>query len=374
MMIATNADLLAALKAAKGGETFELAPGQYSGLRLAPPPAPYTATVTITSADPANPAQLVGGAQLSKCADIRLTGLAFALPGNTVQYAPALKISGCTRIEVDHCTFAGNETATGYFGYGIVTTTSSDVNIHHNHFSHLYRAGTPGFCQNLKVNDNDHSFLQGDAWQNVSITMGEYQRNLFRDFRLFGSTHVDCIQIMLRTNSSDIPCADVVIADNLLANDPANGRAQLAFVRSEDLTKWHQRITIRGNISFGSNWYPIQAIQVQQVAINDNLCWFVDGADAVTDAIIRTVGSTGSANDNWMSKSGIEPVIAQSGNIADRAKMTATLDDMAAAMVVWNAKFRAPPAPPIQPFDAKAAIAAIRAELDALETGLGIAA
>lgn len=378
-VIATATDLAAVLKMVVGGATIALAPGTYPHVRYAPA-TPLSGPVTITAADPANPPYFAQGIELVGAADLTLSGLKVGREDATVNYNPLVKISGGHDITLDAMHLSGLDKGTGYFGYGVQASGIDGLTIKSSKLDHLYRAATIGSTKRLLIADNDHEFLQGDAYQMVSITGARLLRNLFERFYTFGAGHVDAFQFMIRANSADIASSDVAAQDNFVGNDPANGHVQFFFARSLDATKQFLRLTVERNETFGTNWYAVQFIGADDVALNDNTAWFVPAANStITDAMFRTESATGTANRNRSTKSGLDLAVMGVGNEFDRAKYTATLEQMAAAKAAWCAKFRSPPAPPVRPASAilgdLVATAAANAKLiDELRASIGGAA
>ena len=107
--ISTPPELLQVLEKAKGGETLRLAPGQYGELRLRENVGPFTAPVTIVSAD-ANQRAVFNAVNLQGVSNLNFVDLTFDY---VAKYAASLsgspfKVMASANITFQNVVFDGD--------------------------------------------------------------------------------------------------------------------------------------------------------------------------------------------------------------------------------------------------------------------------
>lgn len=285
--ISTAAALTEFLARAKGGEHIELAPGNYGPLLLTQYVkfnVAFAAPVTITSADPAHPAEFDRLA-IRHATNIAFDGIRFAYhfqPGQTVEY-PAFEVQDSGHIAFRNCTFVGDLATSkaiadnGFStGIGLSVRSSSDVTITHNDISRFYRGIVVRDSDRVRIADNDLHDLRSDgmdfaADQTLSIT-----GNRIHAFAksVLSVDHPDMIQFW--TQGTKRPSTDVVIKGNIL-NAEGRGFTQSIFIRNEEVDEgragramYYRNLTIADNVIINAHMHGIRVGEAVGVTIRNN--------------------------------------------------------------------------------------------------------
>ncbi len=287
MRVRSAAELNQALGAARGGETIELAPGDYGPVRvsgrkdrLAGPPAP----VVIKSADSARPARL-SSIDLRHAQNLTFEGLelryAFA-PGDTVRAKP-FSIRDSRMIAIVGSRFVGDvaagagEAADGFpTGIGLDVVASANIRIEGNQFSSWHRGAVFAQSVDLVVRGNEVRDLRSDGFNFAQVNNVLIERNRFLAFRTSLATgdHPDMIQFW--TNQTKAPSTDIVIRENYI--DIGDGPwTQSIFMRNEEVDNgragpemFYRNITIVGNFIRNSHLHGITVGETQGLTITNN--------------------------------------------------------------------------------------------------------
>lgn len=111
-IVASAAELTAALAKVTGGDRIELKGGNYGALNLSN--KKFATDVTIAAQDPNNPPVFSTG-KLAACSNVNLDGLKFNFVPNatTLEYTSALRVDGSSGISVVNSTFVGGVSVAG---------------------------------------------------------------------------------------------------------------------------------------------------------------------------------------------------------------------------------------------------------------------
>lgn len=218
--VSNTAELTAALKNAKGGETIELAAGDYGALDLTG--MTFASNVTITSANSANPAE-VDKIDLSGAANVTIDGLHVNSSSDGDAGSKVVKIVDAKNVSVVNCevnaTVDGTADYNDYQGhYGIFVQGSSNIVVDNNDVHDVRDGVTVMSSSNVQVSENDFDYLGHDTIK-IIYTKGVLIENNTGPQHLFAApgAHKDFIQFG-GGNSSDI-----VIRGNvyLAGNNPS---------------------------------------------------------------------------------------------------------------------------------------------------------
>ncbi|PZQ63828.1 MAG: hypothetical protein DI570_07710 [Phenylobacterium zucineum] len=277
--VASTAELVAGLKVAKGGETFLLAPGTYSGIDFKIAPR-FENPVTITSADPINQA-IVTDFRMRNAEGFNFTQLEFATiiqpdrVANDGSYW-AYNFRDCANMTFDRITVHGSLDGNASNDVsGITLSGSKNVTITNSEFQQLERAVAFGGGTNIKLIGNNLHDLRTDGFNFVQVQQVEIRGNIFRDFDPAQGDHPDAIQFW--TSRSNAPSTDILIAGNIILKGDGD-HTQGIFLRDQIGTLPYERVTITDNLLIGTGYNGIRIQGAKDITItNNNLVTFDGG-------------------------------------------------------------------------------------------------
>jgi len=202
-MIHTVSDtdqLHTALNAAKGGDTIKLQPGIYEGLTIRD--MHFDAPVTITSADPNNPALFHNKTTVRDSSNLIFDGLEmqhtdpngdwpnsswnallYVFDSNNITLSNS-KLSG---VEVDFTDEARNLHEGFSFGMGVYVTDSSDVLISGNELTKLFGGVNLRGTENVTVSGNHIHNIRVDGVAGTDQINTLIEQNLFENFKPYSA-------------------------------------------------------------------------------------------------------------------------------------------------------------------------------------------
>jgi hypothetical protein len=285
--IGSTAELERALGKAKGGERIELAPGRYDRLTLTGRrgvPVTWPSAVTVTSADPNNPATL-SALDLRFVDNLTFTNLVFGyrFSAGDIQRTKPFMLRDVSRITIRASQFKGDRasgtgTAADGFGtaIGLDVTGADDLRVEDNRFELWHRGAVFLRVTKLAVIGNTITQVRSDGFNFVEITDAVIERNHFHDFRTSLETgdHPDMIQFW--TNKTKTPSSNVVIRSNIL--DSGSGPwTQSIFMRNEEVDNrragtemFYRNIEITGNVIRNAHVHGITVGEVDGLVIANN--------------------------------------------------------------------------------------------------------
>jgi hypothetical protein len=281
--IATAAELIAALKDAKGGETITLAPGVYgvvnfSGLSFEP-------AVTLEAKG-----AIVTGLMLKSVSGLTVKDLEIALD-------PADKLSGCT---LTSCT-AVRLVAPHVHGKpvsGITLTDCKKSAVIGGDFHDIRNAVVISGGEDIEVSGNKIRRMLSDG---VVGSGGPHRvliaDNDMSDFRPQEGAHPDGIQFF--TRNAKRSAEDITITGNKITRG-AGGIPQGIFVTTQ--TGWvlpYKRVKIIGNEVEGATHYGIGLQNAEDSEISGNTVQPIEGMKSRIH-MINLTNAVVSGNSAWM--------------------------------------------------------------------------
>ena len=298
-------ELYEALAAATGGETIRLKPGVYDKISLTDKQnfdVQFASNVTITSADPDQPAE-IKSLQVAHAANITFDNLLFDADyaGDQVFYG-SFAVSSSTDITIKNSVFEGEiatsgaEERVGYAtGKGLNTAANTRLTIENNEFTDWHRALIVDSSHDVIVRGNEIHNISSDGMDFAHNTSLLIEDNYIHDFYISyaAGDHADMIQFWTTGGSS--PTTDVIIRGNIL--DIGDGEeAQAIFMRNEmvDLgyageEMFYQNILIEENVILNSHIHGITVGETDGLVIRNNSVLSVspnDPAYSLTPQII----------------------------------------------------------------------------------------
>lgn len=266
--VSTAAQLTAALKTAKGGETILLAPGNYGAVSInAAKPA---GVVTIKSADPANDAVL-RTLKVSNSVNLSFEDLDIRHPllAGEADYVPAIWIATSKHITMNGFDITGSlDGNANNDGWGIRLDTSSNVMIANSSFQQLNRAMITNNADAVVIAGNkvtevregfdfadvQHVIIEGNAISKVQPNWAK-------------GDHPDAIQFW--NNGVASGSSDVIIRNNSILTD-AKAVVQGIFVGMENAALRHSDFVVENNLYYGDSTHGISLYGVDNATVRGN--------------------------------------------------------------------------------------------------------
>lgn len=208
--VTNDTELSAAIQSATGGQTIELAPGNYNGRTFSSSPS---SKVIVTSQDPNNPAVFTGKITITG-SNWHINNIDVRITTSNVGNMIAFEIRGGNNIlENSLITFGDSTgwTATDWnnrAGFGL--QVSGPNNLIKNNLLETVRMGlnTGAGSRGSKLINNTVDGISGDG----ARALGDYtifENNLFKNFKKVSGNHDDCIQSWATTNGKVDQAASV---------------------------------------------------------------------------------------------------------------------------------------------------------------------
>lgn len=298
--IANEAALASALASARGGETFLLAPGGYS-FKLAN--KSYSAPVTLTSANPANPA-VIGFSTLTNVRNMAFVRLA-AGRATANENEWFVKIIGGSDFTFDTVHFRGSmDNNSANDGVGL-QSSADNVTIKNSEFEQVARGGQIS-GSNINILNNRVHNMRTDGFMISSVHGIVIDGNIFSGIERVAGDHPDAVQFLTNGQSASY---DIVIRNNVVIADNGVGM-QGFFLRDEMGGMPYVNVTIENNFVLGTNMANgITVAHGQNVTVRNNTV--ISPTDDGNPVWIRYTGSDTKGNPT-----GVTGLVA-SGNIAD---------------------------------------------------------
>uniref|UniRef100_UPI00262B3D6E right-handed parallel beta-helix repeat-containing protein n=1 Tax=uncultured Shimia sp. TaxID=573152 RepID=UPI00262B3D6E len=291
----TDSDgLYAALAQAEGGDTIQLAGGDYGTLSLwegSGFSVEFSSEVVITSIDPDNPATF-SRMSLNGVSNLSLEGLEFdyTFESGQPKYARPFKVDNSNNIAIRNSTFDGDiasdtgTTADGYSnGIGLSVRKSEDITFENNEVSNFWMGVSMGGGTGYVVRNNDIHTIRSDGLTFTKVQDVLIEGNYIHDFRrnLEAGDHADMIQFWTYGNTEAI--TDVIIRNNTL--DIGEGEhTQSIFMGNEavdqgaDSQMFYKNIAIEGNTILNGHLNGIVVGAANNLVVDGNVVLRDDGS------------------------------------------------------------------------------------------------
>lgn len=282
--VSNSSELYEALANANGGDTIELAPGDYGNLNLSSQSAAYDAPVTIISADPQAPASF-SQMNLNGVANLTFDNVVFDYTYNSADelWSSPFLVTDSSNITIRNSVFDGDvasgrsEIDDGYgFAKGLTVRASSGVSIENNEFTTWHRGLVVEQSEDIAVRGNEVHSIRSDGLNFVEVQSVIIEDNYIHDFKgsLNSGDHRDMIQFW--TTGTDTPSTDIIIRNNVL-NSGRGDFTQSIFMRNEvvDLGSagtemFYRNITIEENVIINAHLHGITVGETDGLRIQNN--------------------------------------------------------------------------------------------------------
>ncbi len=230
--VANDAELIAAIKMAKGGETVLVQPGNYVQLKVQS--MNYTAPVTFKSADQNNRANIKSLAVLLS-SNVTIEGINFpyVFDSTLAAYKRANEINNSKNVVIKNNSFIGVNDATGYGAYQAIAIRWSDGVIIDNNVITNWDIGiVSSESVNLTLSKNDISAMAGDGIESAGNQHISVIGNYIHGFRRSPTSDMHPDSIQFWTNGTKVPSKNIIIKDNIIDQTGASW-TQSIFMRNE---------------------------------------------------------------------------------------------------------------------------------------------
>lgn len=269
--ITSAQELSAAIKNARGGETFILQGGNYGLLRIR---KAFSKPVTIRSASPRSPACFTD-LRLKGAANVALDGLFF-----DYRYAPGDKdftnhfsIQESRRIAISNSVFDGGQRSGAGHGRGLWLRNSANIEINGSVFRKWWKALSADRIVNLTVRGNEFTDIRSDGMALGVMDGLIIEANHLHNFRGVkgNKDHRDMIQILRSSNQRS---TDIVIKDNIF-DMGAGDYAQTIWMGGDgkdtsDPMLRHQNVLIENNVIYNAHTHGISVHHLDNLSIRKN--------------------------------------------------------------------------------------------------------
>jgi hypothetical protein len=314
--VGSQAELLKALSNATGGDVIQLKGGDYGDVFLrdtAKLDLTFASEVTITSADPGNPAVFTR-MDVRGATNLTFDGVVFDhefSPGDPLYDRP-FSFSDTQGLTIRNSKFEGDEAqgvssavdGTGT-GIGLSVRGSKDVVIENNELSTFWKGMIVSESQNVSVTNNDLHDMRMDGMNFAEVSGVTIEDNYLHDFRgtALATDHRDMIQFW--TAGTTRPSTDIIIRGNTL--DIGNGDwTQSIFMRNDLVDTgragnelFYRNVLIEDNVIVNGHAHGITVGETAGLIIRGNSVLHADGSrpdvgDSLVEIPIIKVAKTSS--------------------------------------------------------------------------------
>ncbi len=279
--VGTTTDLIAAAKAAVSGDIIKLASGSYSSVLLK-----YinpTGNITITSADPLNPA-VFNDLNLSNSSNITLSNVVFQTPANSlvwynfqVLYSSNINL---TQILADGPGMTPIQDTTG-----LIVRWSNGVHISDSEFRNLVNGIVFLDNTNISVADSYFHDMRRDGIDSGGNSKVAFTNNFFTNFHPNAVDHPDAIQFW--TANTTTVASDILVSGNVIVRGASGSPIQGIFIKDEVGTLHYEGVIITNNLVLGGHYNGMNLDGVASGVVSGNqVLAFTDH-----DSFIRTMNS-----------------------------------------------------------------------------------
>ncbi|MBA4011940.1 MAG: hypothetical protein C0481_08755 [Phenylobacterium sp.] len=263
ILCASAAELTAALGVAKAGDRILLQAGNYSNVQLKN--LVFDSAVTITSADPGNPATLTGlTVNSSQGLVISNLNLDFSSPW-TVWNAQVLISKDITLANLSiHGSLNGNPADDQS---GILIRNSSGVRVTGSEFQQLDHGISLTDSSDVRVDNNRMHDLRADGIVAVGASRVQIVGNSFTDFYPVSGDHPDAIQFL--TRGATARATDIVVSGNLITR--GSGEVIQGVFITDQVGLGYDRVTVTDNVVIGGMYNGIMVTKTNGLVVDGNL-------------------------------------------------------------------------------------------------------
>lgn len=265
----SSEQLMKFLVAAKAGDTIALTAGTYTPIMIR---GLNVSGVTITSADPSNPAILTD-LTIRESSGINVSHV--EMSSTKTSGAGAFMVYNSRDIHFDSVEVhgpAGLGSTTTVEGLGI--RGSENVSVTNSEFHDVFHALGIGSNTGVTITGNSFHDIRTDGVRGGGNSEMLIANNLFTNFTPAEGDHADAIQLW--TTNTTASAYDITIADNLVVRS-SGAAIQGIFIRDQTDNLPYENVTVTGNMVLGGNANGIALNGVASGTISGNTV--IEGPD-----------------------------------------------------------------------------------------------
>ncbi|MCE7798306.1 right-handed parallel beta-helix repeat-containing protein [Sphingobium sufflavum] len=259
--VSNDVQLAAAIAKATGGDTILLASGTYAKITITN--KDYSSAVTITSANPSDPA-IVKNIAVKGSTNLVFSNL--DLPASEAQGSSNFLVLNSANVAFDHVNVHGTDKGISDVS-PFMLRGSTNVSVTNSEFSNVQHGIS--FLDNDGMTLTGNSFhdlrtdgIRGGGTSNVMIS-----KNVFTDFYPEAGDHPDAIQFW--TTNTTASASNITISDNMFVQGKGE-QVQGVFMRDTFDTLPYQNVTITGNTIIGGMNNGVSVDGVNGLTLSDN--------------------------------------------------------------------------------------------------------
>lgn len=261
--VTSTTQLIAVAKTAVAGDVIKVAPGMYSAVSLK-----YvnpTGNVTITSADPANPAVFTD-LTVNSSSNLTFSNLLMQVqPDATLYYMHQVLAS--SNITLANNVFEGPGMTPTLSSTGLFVRNSNNVSVADSEFRDLVFGVS--FLDNTGISVTNSTFhdIRVDGIRGAGNSQVYYGYNYFTDFHPLEGEHADAIQFWTVTTSPN--ATDILVEGNVVVRGTTGQAIQGIFMR-DGYSLPFSNVTIKDNMILGGSYNGITLDGVTNGTVTGN--------------------------------------------------------------------------------------------------------
>ncbi len=293
--VTNSKELTAALSAAKGGDTIQLASGNYGDVSISG--KTFATDVIIKSADANHPA-VFNTLQIMKSSGIDFTGVTVNMASNS---AANLDTPVVRLLNDDHISFHNDTVTAGLAnntlggnvvglptGRGFQIQASTNVTVDHTDINHVDHGIVLIGAKSLSItNDNIHdvrtSPISGTVLDHVTIDGNKFSNS--NPYNWGHGDHADFIHLWTDPNQTTV-ATDIKITNNTLAQ--GTGTAILGISLEDNSKLGFSNVQIANNLIMDGNSQAIRVSHLENSSITGNTLLQTSGGAGDAPAITLT--------------------------------------------------------------------------------------
>lgn len=266
--IADRERLVAALTAAKGGETIELEPGFYGGLSFTSRQFPRP--ITIQSRDPAQPARFDSiWISKSKNITVRNVDVGRGLRPGEPEYTQLSSVGDSENVRLEHVAFHGSlDGNPSNDGWGLYVVRVKGLTVEAGSFEEFHRAYVIEVSSDITIANNRFTRIRSDGGDFTAVDNVIVRGNRYSDFMPKEGDHPDAIQFW--TNGQVRPSTNILIENNVIMQGAGTG-PQGIFIADEVGHLPYRNLIVRNNLVYTDDeWEAILVAGAADAEITNN--------------------------------------------------------------------------------------------------------
>lgn len=327
--VSTTAELQNAVKLAQAGDEIRLAPGRYDSVVLqgvAP-----TGNVTITSADPYNPANF-SGLIVTGANNLTFSNVKMTVPDNSYTWYH-FQVTNSSNIKIVNSVFDGPGMTPVQATSGLIVRNSSNVTIDSSEFKNLVWGVQFFDNKGITVTNSLFHDIRQDGIRGGANSQVTYSYNFFTNFHPTADEHADAIQFW--TTNTTTAVSDITVLGNVVVRGATGSPIQGIFMRDEVGTLPYSNVTIANNLIVGGAY--------NSITLDGGVFGKITGNTVIAfpdqEAWIRTLNTTTNVD---VSGNTAFRYVTQYNELGDNATTPAVTDGGLAALQAWSLKHTVP--------------------------------